>query len=73
MIFFKKRAYTIQQKIFLGSDFRLTADVFQMKAELHLLQEDERKYLNNPLIGYLNTNSVCNKMEIFRCSQKVYF
>ena len=29
MIFFKKRAHTIQQKNFLGSDFRLTADVFQ--------------------------------------------
>ena len=28
MIFFKKRAHTIQQKNFLGSDFRLTADVF---------------------------------------------
>ena len=34
---------------------------FQMGAELHLLQKDRRHYLNNPLIGYLNINSVRNK------------
>ena len=29
-----------------------------MGAELHLLQKDRRQYLNNPLIGYMNINSV---------------
>ena len=33
-----------------------------MGAELHLLQKDRRQYLNNPLIGYLNINSVRNKI-----------
>ena len=33
-----------------------------MAPELHLLQKDRRQYLNNPLIGYLNINSVRNKM-----------
>ena len=32
-----------------------------MEAELHILQEDSRKYLNNPLLGYLNIISVRNK------------
>ena len=31
-----------------------------MGAELYLLLEDRRKYLNNPLKGYLNINSVRN-------------
>ena len=38
----------------MRSDFRQT--------ELHLLQKDRRQYLNNHLIGYLNKNSVCNKI-----------
>ena len=33
-----------------------------MGAELDLLQKDRRQYLNNPLIGYLNINSVRNKI-----------
>ena len=33
-----------------------------MGAELHLLQKDERQYLSNPLIGYLNINSLRNKI-----------
>ena len=33
-----------------------------MGAELHLFQKDRRQYLNNPLIGYLNINSVRNKI-----------
>lgn len=33
-----------------------------MGAELHLFQDDRRKYLNIPLLGYLNINSVCNKI-----------
>ena len=33
-----------------------------MGAELHVLQKDRRQYLNNPLIGYLNINSVRNKI-----------
>ena len=32
-----------------------------MEAELHILQEHSRKYLSNPLIGYLNVISVHNK------------
>ena len=49
-------------KNFLRSDFRQTAGLFQVGAELHLLQKDKRQYLNNPLIGYLNINSVRNKI-----------
>ena len=48
-------------KNFLRNDFRQTAGLFQVGAELHLLQKDKRQYLNNPLIGYLNINSVRNK------------
>ena len=44
------------------SDFRQTAELFQMGAELHLLQKDKRQYLSNPLIGYLNINSLRNKI-----------
>ena len=33
-----------------------------MGAELHLLQKDRRQYLRNHLIGYLNINSVRNKI-----------
>ena len=33
-----------------------------MGAELHLLQKDRRQYLSNHLIGYLNINSVRNKI-----------
>ena len=33
-----------------------------MEAELHILQEDSRKYLNNPLLGYLNIISVREKI-----------
>ena len=40
----------------------LDKQLFQMGAELHLLQKDRRQYLNNPLIGYLNINSVRNKI-----------
>ena len=45
----------------MSSDFRQTIKLFQMGAELHLLQKDRRQYLNNPLIGYLNIYSVRNK------------
>ena len=37
-----------------------------MGAELHLLQEDRRKYENNPLICYLNINSVRSKIADFQ-------
>ena len=37
-----------------------------MGAELHLLQKDRRQYLNNPLTGYLNINSVHNKIAHLR-------
>ena len=33
-----------------------------MGEELHLLQKDGRQYLNNPLIGCFNINSVRNKI-----------
>ena len=33
-----------------------------MGAELHLLQKDRRQYLSSPLTGYLNINSVRNKI-----------
>ena len=46
----------------MRSDFRQTAELFQVGAELHLLQKDRRQYLNNPLIGYLNIYSVRNKI-----------
>ena len=46
----------------MRSDFRQTAELFQVGAELHLLQKDRRQYLNNPLIGYLNINSVRSKI-----------
>ena len=49
-------------KRFLRSDFRQTAELFQASAELHLLQNDRRQYLNNPLIDCLNINSVRNKI-----------
>ena len=42
----------------MSSGFRQRGELFQMAAELHLL----RQYPNNPLIGYLNVNSVCNKI-----------
>ena len=37
-----------------------------MVAELHLLQEERRKYLNNLLIGYSNINCVRNKIADLR-------
>ena len=37
-----------------------------MEAELHLLQKVRRQCLNNPLIGYLNINSICNKIADFQ-------
>ena len=40
----------------------LDKQLFQMGAELHLLQKDRRQYLNNLLIGYLNINSVRNNI-----------
>ena len=46
----------------MRNDFRQTVELFQMGAELHVLQKDRRQYLNNPLIGYLNINSVRNKI-----------
>ena len=46
----------------MSSDFRQAAELFQMGAELHMLQKDRRQYLNSPLIGYLNINSVRNKI-----------
>ena len=46
----------------MRNDFRQTVELFQMGAELHALQKDRRQYLNNPLIGYLNINSVRNKI-----------
>ena len=33
-----------------------------MGAELYPLRKDRRQYLNNPLIGYVNITSVCNKV-----------
>ena len=39
-----------------------TAGLFQMRAEQHLLQKDRRQYPSNPLISYLNKNSVRNKI-----------
>ena len=39
-----------------------TAGLFQMRAEQHLLQKDRRQYPSNPLISYLNINSVRNKI-----------
>ena len=50
----------------MSSDFRQGAGLFQMGAELHLFQKDRRQYLNNPLIGYLNINSVPNKIADLR-------
>ena len=46
----------------LRSDIRQTAGLFHVGAELHLLHKDRRQYLNNHLIGYLNMNSVRNKI-----------
>ena len=42
--------------------FRRTAELYKMGVEQHLLQKDRRQYLNNTLVGYLNTNCVCNKI-----------
>ena len=49
-------------KKILGKDFRQIAELFQVGAELHLLQKDRKQYLNNLLIDYLNVNSVRNKI-----------
>ena len=58
--YFFRNVHTSFIKKCSTSDFRQTADLFQMGAELYLLLEDRRKYLNNPLKGYLNINSVRN-------------
>ena len=41
----------------MNSDIRQTTELFQVEAELNLLQKDRRKYQNNPLKDYLNINS----------------
>ena len=46
----------------MRSDFIQTVEFFHVGAEQYLLQKDRRQYLNNPLIGYLNINSVRNKI-----------
>ena len=50
----------------MSCNFKQTAELFQMVAELHLLQEERRKYLNNLLIGYSNINCVRNKIADLR-------
>ena len=50
----------------MHSDIRQTTELFQVEAELHLVQKDRRKYQNNPLIDYLNINSVRNKIADLR-------
>ena len=50
----------------MNSDIRQTTELFQVEAELHLLQKDRRKYQNNTLIDYLNINSVRNKIADLR-------
>ena len=54
--------YTPSTKKLLSSDFRQIAELFQMGVELNLSQKDRRQDLNNPLICYLNINSVRNKI-----------
>ena len=44
----------------MKSDFRQAAELFQMRAEIHLLQLERKKHLNNILIDYMNINSVPN-------------
>ena len=46
----------------MSSDFRQTAELFQMGVQLNLLQRDKRQCLNNPLISYLNINRVRSKI-----------
>ena len=58
---FYRNAHIPSIKNILSSNLRQTAELFQMEAELHILQEDSRKYLNNPFLGYLNITSVRNK------------
>ena len=50
----------------MNSDIRQTTELFQVEAELNLLQKDRRKYQNNPLKDYLNINSVGNKIADLR-------
>ena len=64
-VFFRS-AHTLSTKRKLGSNFKQTAELVQMVAELHLLQEERRKYLNNPLICYSNINCVRNKIADLR-------
>ena len=52
-IFLEAHSYHPPKKFF-SSDFRQTVELFRIRAELHLLQQFRRKYLNNPLICYLN-------------------
>ena len=47
-------AHTPSTKKNLSSGFRQTAELIQMGVELHLLQEDRRKYRNNLFICYLH-------------------
>ena len=37
-----------------------------MRTKLHLLQEDRRKYQNNPFMCYLNINSVRSRIADFK-------
>ena len=50
----------------MNSDIRQTTELFQVEAELNILQKDRRKYQNNPLKDYLNINSVGNKIADLR-------
>ena len=59
MIFFRN-THRSSTKELLRSDFKHTDQLFQMGAEMHLLEEDRRKHLNNLLIGYLDINSTRN-------------
>ena len=47
---------------FLSSDFRQTTDLFQIGAELHLLQKNRRKYRKHSSVDYFNINGVRNKI-----------
>ena len=60
--FLETHTYTPSTKKLLSSDFRQIAELFQMGVELNLSQKDRRQDLNNPLICYLNINSVRNKI-----------
>ena len=63
---FFRDAHTSSTKYFLNDNSFSESGNFPIGADLQLLHEDRLKFVRNPLIGYLNINSLRNKIADLR-------